>query len=142
MIVLYRYLSGGMVAATVAAIGDVVDPATRTIKVRAWVNNDPHKLKPEMFARGEINLGLRKLPVIPRAAVVQDGAESFVMVRRGGSAEKPAYAVEHYKNLLSQINQLALTTDAQQFETAAKQSDRLTASELAIWHQIKAGQRS
>ena len=25
---------------------------------------------------------------------------------------------------------------------AAKQSDRLTASELAIWHQIKAGQRS
>ena len=57
-------------------------------------------------------------------------------------AEKPAYAVEHYKNLLSQINQLALTTDAQQFETAAKQSDRLTASELAIWHQIKAGQRS
>ena len=57
-------------------------------------------------------------------------------------AEKPAYAVEHYKNLLSQINQLALAADAQQFEAAAKQSDRLTASELAIWHQIKAGQRS
>ena len=57
-------------------------------------------------------------------------------------AEKPAYAVEHYKNLLSQINQLALAADAQQFEAAAKQADRLTASELAIWHQIKAGQRS
>ena len=38
-------------AAAVAAIGDVVDPNTRTIKVRAWVDNAYHKLKPEMFAR-------------------------------------------------------------------------------------------
>jgi len=36
---------------TIATIGDRVDPDTRTIKVRAWVTNTDHKLKPEMFAR-------------------------------------------------------------------------------------------
>jgi cobalt-zinc-cadmium efflux system membrane fusion protein len=37
--------------ARIAAIGDVVDRDTRTVKVRAWLNNDSHKLKPEMYAK-------------------------------------------------------------------------------------------
>ncbi len=52
-------------------------------------------------------------------------------------AERPEHAVEHYKSLLSQINQLALMTDAQKFEQAAKSSDRLTAKELSLWQQIQ-----
>ena len=35
-----------------------------------------------MFAKAEIDLGARDLPVVPRSAVVQDGAESFVLVQR------------------------------------------------------------
>jgi multidrug efflux pump subunit AcrA (membrane-fusion protein) len=61
------------------------------VAIRVELNNVGEKLKPEMFARGEIHLGTRRLPVIPRAALVQDGAESFVMVRRGGSDDKPTY---------------------------------------------------
>ena len=53
-------------------------------------------------------------------------------------ADRPDHAVEHYKMLLSQINQLALLTDAAKFEQAAKTSDSLTAKELALWQQIKA----
>jgi hypothetical protein len=53
-------------------------------------------------------------------------------------ADHPDHAVEHYKVLLSQINQLALLTDATKFEQAAKASDSLTAKELALWQQIKA----
>jgi len=52
-------------------------------------------------------------------------------------AEKPAHAVEHYKMLLSQINQLALMTDGAKFEEAAKASDSLTAKELALWQQLR-----
>ncbi len=37
--------------ATIAVIGDVVDPATRTIKIRATVSNEDRRLKPGMFAR-------------------------------------------------------------------------------------------
>ncbi|MCC6140539.1 MAG: efflux RND transporter periplasmic adaptor subunit [Nitrospira sp.] len=67
--------------ATVAAIGDVVDPATRTIKVRAWVNNDPHKLKPEMFARLHLNVGdATPFIAVPREAVLESDGKQFVYI--------------------------------------------------------------
>jgi len=67
--------------ATVAAIGDVVDPATRTIKVRAWVNNDPHKLKPEMFARLHLDVGdATPFIAVPREAVLEADGKQFVYV--------------------------------------------------------------
>jgi hypothetical protein len=55
-------------------------------------------------------------------------------------AERPAQAVEHYKMLLSQINQLALMTDAVKFEQAAKASENLSPKEMALWQQIKSSQ--
>jgi hypothetical protein len=55
-------------------------------------------------------------------------------------AERPAQAVEHYKMLLSQINQLALMTDAAKFEQAAKASENLSPKEMALWQQIKSSQ--
>jgi cobalt-zinc-cadmium efflux system membrane fusion protein len=65
--------------ATVAAVGDVVDPATRTIKVRAWVNNDSHKLKPEMFARLRLEVGEgAQFIAVPREAVLEVDGKQFV----------------------------------------------------------------
>ena len=52
-------------------------------------------------------------------------------------AERPAQAVEHYKMLMSQINQLALMTDATKFEEAARSSENLSPKEMALWQQIK-----
>lgn len=67
--------------ATVAAIGDVVDPVTRTIKVRAWVKNDPHKLKPEMFARLHLDVGdANQFITVPREAVLESEGKQFVYV--------------------------------------------------------------
>jgi len=55
-------------------------------------------------------------------------------------AERPAHAVEHYKTLMSQINQLAILTNPAEFEEAAKSGDRLTAKELALWQVIQTNQ--
>ncbi len=52
-------------------------------------------------------------------------------------AERPEHAIEHFKMLVSQINQLALLTDAAKFEQEAKASDSLTAKELAVWQQLR-----
>jgi cobalt-zinc-cadmium efflux system membrane fusion protein len=66
-------------AAVVAAIGDVVDPNTRTIKVRAWVDNQDHRLKPEMFARLRLDIGDAKpFLTIPKEAVVEVDGKYFV----------------------------------------------------------------
>lgn len=67
--------------ATIAAIGDIVDPASRTIKVRAWVNNEEHKLKPEMFARLQLEVGeAAQFLVVPREAVLEVDSKQFVYV--------------------------------------------------------------
>jgi cobalt-zinc-cadmium efflux system membrane fusion protein len=77
--------------ATLAAIGDVVDPATRTIKVRAWVNNDPHRLKPEMFARLHLDVGdATPFMAVPREAVLESDGKQFVYV-----VEEPNRYVKH-----------------------------------------------
>lgn len=69
---------------TVNYVGDVVDPTTRTTKVRCNLNNSEHKLKPEMFARIHImkpvveSLAL----AVPREAVITIGDEAFVFVEK------------------------------------------------------------
>jgi len=70
--------------ATVATIGDVVDQTSRTIKLRAWVHNEDHRLKPEMFARLHIQVGesSRHL-MIPREAVLEVDGKQFVYVVDG-----------------------------------------------------------
>ena len=67
--------------ATISIIGDLVDPVTRTIKLRAVVRNDDQKLKPGMFARLNVQLSHESaLPLIPQDAVVEIDGSMFVYV--------------------------------------------------------------
>ncbi len=52
-------------------------------------------------------------------------------------AENPALAVEHYKVLLGQIRQLGVQVNASEFDAAAQQGERLSASEFALWQKIQ-----
>jgi cobalt-zinc-cadmium efflux system membrane fusion protein len=70
---------GADFAAVVASIGDVVDPNTRTIKVRAWVDNQDHRLKPEMFARLRLDIGdANPFLAIPKESVIEVDGKYFV----------------------------------------------------------------
>jgi cobalt-zinc-cadmium efflux system membrane fusion protein len=72
--------------AKVTAVGDVVDPATRTIKVRAHVNNKAHKLKPEMFARLQLDVSdAGQFLTVPREAVLEVNGKQFVYVVQDGT---------------------------------------------------------
>lgn len=68
----------------VSYVGDVVDPQTRTVKVRIEVENPDRKLKPEMFARVTLRGGAAEPSLaVPSQAVVSDGAASAVVVALG-----------------------------------------------------------
>ncbi len=68
---------------SIAVVGDVVDPVTRTVKVRAWVTNDKHLLKYEMFARLTIPVDqMASIFIIPTAAVRQINQQVFVYVQK------------------------------------------------------------
>jgi cobalt-zinc-cadmium efflux system membrane fusion protein len=72
--------------AKVTAVGDVVDPATRTIKVRAQVNNKAHQLKPEMFARLQLDVSdAGQFLTVPREAVLEVNGKQFVYVVEDGT---------------------------------------------------------
>jgi cobalt-zinc-cadmium efflux system membrane fusion protein len=71
---------------TVAHIGDVVDPASHTVKLRCNVANPDEKLKPEMFAKIELaDAGNAKAVAIPAKAVLWDSEHSRVIVDTGNN---------------------------------------------------------
>jgi len=74
---------------TVGNVSDVLDPNTRSGKVRVVLPNPAHKLKPEMFATIRVVGHKEMLTTVPTTAVLHDGGATFVMVRRAdGSYEK------------------------------------------------------
>lgn len=70
---------GELFRGRVTQIADIVDPQTRTIKVRAEMQNPGGRLRPEMFARIRLVGSTSPKPVVPIAAVVQGEAGTFVM---------------------------------------------------------------
>jgi cobalt-zinc-cadmium efflux system membrane fusion protein len=70
----------------VTHIGEVVDPASRTVKIRCLVANPGHKLKPEMFAKVDVrDSGRRKVIMVPSKAVLSEGDKALVVVAIEGN---------------------------------------------------------
>ena len=66
----------------ISFISPTFDAQTHAVVVRVDLPNLKGELKPDMFAKANVRVGTVKLPVVPRAAVVQDGAQSFVIVKK------------------------------------------------------------
>lgn len=70
--------------ATLTTVGDVINPATRRITVRAEADNADGRLKPEMFATLTVASGTpAKLLVVPAQAVQELAGASVVFVETG-----------------------------------------------------------
>jgi membrane fusion protein (multidrug efflux system) len=75
-------------AGSVYALEPAVDEGTRTLLVRARVANPQLKLRPGMFARVQVQLGVREKAVwIPESAIVPRGQDIFVFRVAGGKVE-------------------------------------------------------
>lgn len=73
----------------VILISSVVDPETRSVKVRTEVPNPDGRLKPDMFANVQIITDLHRTAIsIPQAAVLDDGGKSVVFVSEGSGYAK------------------------------------------------------
>lgn len=66
----------------VTQIADTVDPQTRTIKVRAEIENAHGRLRPEMYGRIRHVNSMRRLPVVPLGAVIESHGRTVVFVER------------------------------------------------------------
>jgi cobalt-zinc-cadmium efflux system membrane fusion protein len=71
-----------MFGGTVARIGDVLDPQTRTLKVTVTLPNPAGRFRPEMFGSIRQPGPRRSLPVLPVDAVVLEYGRPVVFVER------------------------------------------------------------
>src|SRR5262249_56450549 len=68
----------------VDAISDFLDPNTRTIRIRASLNNSHRRLKAEMFITAELATKAPVLLQVPSRAVFFQGNRRFVFIDEGG----------------------------------------------------------
>lgn len=68
---------------TIKAVNPVLDPATRSAKVRLEINNPEKKLKLEMFVDVFIRVELGNVLTVSREAVLDTGARKIVWVDKG-----------------------------------------------------------
>lgn len=80
---------GSVFTGKVILVSTVVDPDTRSVKVRTEVPNRDARLKPDMFANVEIVTDVNRTAIsIPQSALLNDGGQSVVFVAAGSGFEK------------------------------------------------------
>ena len=83
------YFPGKIFRGKVTYIYPVLDPKTRTVKVRFEFPNPEWKLKPGMFANVELTIPLGKRLVVPNSAVLDSGTEQRIFVTQGEGMFEP-----------------------------------------------------
>ena len=69
----------------VSSIASRVDPVTRTVQVRARIENPERELRPGLLMQVELLRDPRKAVLVPEAAILQRGAEHAVLVVEEGA---------------------------------------------------------
>jgi Cu(I)/Ag(I) efflux system membrane fusion protein len=71
---------GQVFAGTVVNVAPILDKMTRTLKVRALVDDPENKLKPEMYVNAKISYELGEKLAVPQEAVMRAGMGNYVFV--------------------------------------------------------------
>ncbi|OIN99885.1 MAG: hypothetical protein COX65_00525 [Elusimicrobia bacterium CG_4_10_14_0_2_um_filter_56_8] len=80
---------GKIFRGTIKAVDSVLSAQTRTLRVRAEVENPYNLLKPDMYAEIKIKVALGSHLAVPNSAVINTGARKLVFVDKGGGALVP-----------------------------------------------------
>ncbi len=89
MIVTTPSYPGGKFAAKVVAIDPILDPATRTVRVRGLVASAGATLRPESFVDVTIRVPLGEKIALPREALLDTGEHQIVFVVKGEGRFEP-----------------------------------------------------
>ena len=75
------FLLGTKLYGKVSSVDEVINPQTRTAKLRIKINSKSTKLRPESFVSVSIFAPLGEQKAIPKSAVLDTGKETFVFVK-------------------------------------------------------------
>ncbi len=97
----------------VMASADVIDPNTRTIKVRGVVENPQRMLKAEMLGTAQIHRSLGQGLVVPASAVLLRGTQHWVFVKTAADTFEPRMVKLSYEGSKVSIVSSGLQTNDQ-----------------------------
>ncbi|MFA6599538.1 MAG: efflux RND transporter periplasmic adaptor subunit [Candidatus Omnitrophota bacterium] len=78
-----------LLSGTIRSIDSVVDPATRTVRVRAVLENPGGALKPQMYVNAVLKVELGEVLTAPSQAVFSTGEKNVVFVAKEGNVFEP-----------------------------------------------------
>ncbi len=79
----------GNLSGVIRAVDTVVDPATRTVRVRARIKNEKGFLKPDMYVNVSLEEDLGEIISVPEEAVFYTGTQNLVFVDKGNGIFEP-----------------------------------------------------
>ena len=82
-------LPGETFEGAIRAIDQLVDPATRTTRIRARIDDPQGRLKPDMYINASIAAELGEALVVPTEAVFATGTKNIVFVDKGQGLFEP-----------------------------------------------------
>lgn len=82
-------LPGQTLEGLIRSMDPVLDPTTRTAKLRAVLRNPGGALKPEMYVNASIRVELGEVLAVPESAVFATGTRSLVFVDKGEGVFEP-----------------------------------------------------
>jgi len=71
---------GEFFPAQVSSITPVLNAETRSLRIRAEINDTGHKLRPQMFINAKINVDLGEKLAVPESAVIDTGVRKIVYI--------------------------------------------------------------
>lgn len=80
---------GQVLEGRVRYVGELLDPETRSVKVRVAVDNRDGRLRPGMFAQVRFDGPAREAVVVPASALLQSGVGTRVFVEQGAGRFAP-----------------------------------------------------
>jgi multidrug efflux pump subunit AcrA (membrane-fusion protein) len=108
-------------------IGDVLNPATRTVQVRCETNNPGEKLRSEMYATVTFELGLgEESVVVPQEAIQDIDGEKVLFVQTGKNQFEPRNVTTGF----SWNDQIAISEGLQPSEKVVTRGSFLLKSEM------------
>lgn len=103
-------VSGKTFTGVIRAIDPVLDPVTRSARVRAVLENRDGVMKPEMYVNASINVSLGEKLAVPEEAVFSTGDKNIVFVAKPGGSFEPrevvlGAATDHYREAVSGVGE-------------------------------------
>jgi multidrug efflux pump subunit AcrA (membrane-fusion protein) len=77
------------IAGTIRSIDPIVDPVTRSVRVRAVLDNTDGLLKPQMYVNAVLNIDLGEVLTVPAEAVFATGEKNIIFVARENHVFEP-----------------------------------------------------